>query len=111
MKLLLDQNVGKRIVASMEDVFPNSVHVSMLSLGNASDLEIWKLALDQKMILVSTDPEFLNLSIISKKSPKTIYIKGDVITTTKLEWVLRVHFDSIQEFVEEQVAVCLTIQA
>lgn len=111
MKLLIDQNIGKRIIDNIQDVFPKSNHVSNLALGNASDLEIWEYALNKNMVLVSSDAQFLDLSIVASKSPKTIFIKGETITTNKLEWVLRVNQDSIKEFVEEQIADCLTIQA
>ena len=41
MKLLLfDQNLSPRLVDHLADIYPDSVHVSSLRLGDAMDIEI-----------------------------------------------------------------------
>ena len=47
MKLLLfDQNISPRLVDRLADIYPDSVHVSTLDMGNAMDSEIWQYAHD-----------------------------------------------------------------
>ncbi len=111
MKLLLDQNIGKKIIENLQDIYPESKHATELPKGQDSDFEFWNFALANELVLVTTDADFLNLSIIAHKSPKTIHIHGEVITTTKMEWILRINQQSIQEFVDNPQTDCLTIQA
>lgn len=111
MKILVDQNIAPKLIDNIADLFPDSTHVNEIVLNKSTDQEIWKYALDNDYVLVSTDNGFSNLSILSEKAPKTIFIKGEVITTLKLEWTLRVNEESIKHFVTEDPSICLTIQA
>jgi predicted nuclease of predicted toxin-antitoxin system len=111
MALLIDQNISKKRVESIQDLYPGSVHLSNSGLVNPTDLDVWKYALDKGLVLISTDSGFLNYSILADKSPKTIYIKGEIMTSNKLEWILRVNFETIEHFVNEDPSTCLTIQA
>ncbi|MFT4754736.1 MAG: putative nuclease of putative toxin-antitoxin system [Salibacteraceae bacterium] len=110
MKLLIDQNFSKKLIQSLTDIFPGSEHVSSLGLEEATDHDIWKFALEKDMVLISTDTGFFNYSILAEKAPKTIYISGDIITTNKLEWILRINHENINGFINEDPSVCLTIQ-
>lgn len=44
MKLLFDENLSFRLISLLSDVFPDSVHVHKIGLGNASDENIWEHA-------------------------------------------------------------------
>ena len=44
MKLLFDENLSFRLISFLSDVFPDSVHVHKIGLGNASDENIWEHA-------------------------------------------------------------------
>jgi predicted nuclease of predicted toxin-antitoxin system len=47
MKLLLfDQNLSPRLIDRLADIYPDSVHVFSLRLGNAMDVDIWQYARD-----------------------------------------------------------------
>lgn len=59
MKLLLfDQNISPRLVEHLSDLYPNSVHVSMVDMGNALDIEVWQYAYDNDYIIVTKDADF-----------------------------------------------------
>ena len=111
MKLLIDQNFSKKVIESLGDLYPNSEHVSNLESIQLTDYNIWKYAFDKDLVLITTDSGFFNYSILADKAPKTIYINGDIITTNKLEWILRVNNEAIKSFVKEDPSICLTIQA
>lgn len=42
MKLLLDQNLSHRLVPSLSDVCPGSVHVRDAGLAQADDEAVWR---------------------------------------------------------------------
>ena len=44
MKLLLDQNISHRLVASLTESYPDTTQVALLGLGDADDRTIWELA-------------------------------------------------------------------
>lgn len=46
MKLLLDENLSRRIVPFLQAIFPDSSQVALLNLEGASDSEIWQYAKD-----------------------------------------------------------------
>ncbi|MDN5865574.1 MAG: DUF5615 family PIN-like protein [Gammaproteobacteria bacterium] len=43
MKLLLDANPSHRMLAELEQSFPDSDHVTRLGLATANDRELWDL--------------------------------------------------------------------
>jgi predicted nuclease of predicted toxin-antitoxin system len=42
MKLLLDENLSRRIVPFLQTAFPGSTQIALLGLESASDSEIWQ---------------------------------------------------------------------
>ena len=57
MKLLFDQNLSFRLVAKLEDVYPDSTHVRMVGLSEAPDLEVWNYASANGLTIVSKDDD------------------------------------------------------
>ncbi|MEK6752499.1 MAG: DUF5615 family PIN-like protein, partial [Chloroflexota bacterium] len=59
MKLLLfDQNLSPRLVEHLADIYPDSIHVFSLGLGDAMDIEIWQYAHDNDYMIVTKDADF-----------------------------------------------------
>jgi len=111
MKLLIDQNISHKIIDSISDIYPKSIHVTELTLTEGSDLEIWEFALVNDFVFLTTDPETCNRNVISEQSPKIICIQSEVITTTKVEWTLRVNQESIEQFINNSdISSCLLIK-
>ena len=44
MKLLFDENLSRKLVARLADLYPDSVHVAEASLLESPDREIWEFA-------------------------------------------------------------------
>tara|TARA_R110002050_G_scaffold300722_2_gene471883 strand:- start:23312 stop:23647 length:336 start_codon:yes stop_codon:yes gene_type:complete len=109
MKLLIDQNISNRIIESISDIFPGSAHVKEANLSDASDEEIRAYAYSNKFALVTTISDFFDLNMVLENAPKIIYIKGNHVTTNKLEWAVRVNQEGIENFISENPATCLTI--
>ena len=111
MKLLIDQNISHRIIDSISDIYPDSIHLTEVHLATSSDLEIWEYALNHDLILLTTDPEACNRNVLSSIAPKIICIQSEVVTTNKVEWTLRVNQELIQQFVDgEDLSNCLLIK-
>jgi predicted nuclease of predicted toxin-antitoxin system len=62
--LQFDQNLSPSLVSRFADVFPDSSHVSLLSLDRASDEAVWQFARDNDFSLVSKDAGFSDLSLL-----------------------------------------------
>ena len=58
MKLLFDENVSPRLVPSLADVFPGSVHIRDVGQARATDAAIWEYARDHDLTIVSNDSDF-----------------------------------------------------
>jgi len=46
MKLLLDENLSKRLVPFLQHDFPGSTQVALLGMESASDKDVWQRAKD-----------------------------------------------------------------
>jgi len=110
MKLLLfDQNISPRLVDRLADMYPSSVHVSSLGLGNAMDIEIWEYARDHDYIIVTKDADFSEFGIIKGFPPKIIWIRRGNCSTRDIENILRDNFSAINSLSEEQGTGILTL--
>lgn len=50
MKLLLDENLSRRIVPFLQADFPESTQVALLGMESASDSDIWQYAKDHGFV-------------------------------------------------------------
>ena len=64
MKLLLDQNLSRRLPGLIGDLFPGSDHVASLGLDRVSDEEVWKFAAKEGFSIVSKDSDFHQMSLV-----------------------------------------------
>ena len=58
MRLLLDQNLSRRLLAELAPIFADSAHVGALGLDPATDREIWAYAGEHGYLIVSKDSDF-----------------------------------------------------
>jgi predicted nuclease of predicted toxin-antitoxin system len=54
-RLLLDHNLSPKLVRRLIDLYPESAHVSQLSLDHALDKAIWEYARDHDYVIVTKD--------------------------------------------------------
>ena len=52
MKLLLDENLSKRLVPFLQHDFPGTTQVVLLGMGSASDKDVWQRAKDDGYVVV-----------------------------------------------------------
>ncbi len=102
MKLLLfDQNISPRLVDRLADVYPGSVHVFTLGLGNAMDIEIWQYAYDHDYMIVTKDADFSEFGVVKGFPPKIIWIRRGNCSTQQIESILRENYSAISALSED----------
>jgi predicted nuclease of predicted toxin-antitoxin system len=69
VKLLLDQNVSRRLIGLLNDQFPGSAHVADIGLAAASDRAIWEYAGENSFMIVSKDADFHHLGFLLGAPP------------------------------------------
>lgn len=105
--LLFDENLSRRLVASLADIFPNSTHVRLCGLGGATDRAILEYAQEQRHVLVTRDADFEALSVTS--GAKVIVLRipdGPALAAAN---VLRRHYTDVQRFVAHPETTCLIL--
>lgn len=109
MKLLLDQNISRKLIHDLAEYFPGSQHVYLLDLHTASDEEIWQHARENGYAIVTQDSDFNERSIIYGYPPKVIWIRTGNISTEYVKELLIAHHADILLFAEDTSLGCLLL--
>lgn len=75
MKLLLDENLSRRLVPFLQHEYPGSSQVVLLGMESASDKEVWQKAKSDDYVIVTRDADFQELSLVWGQPPKVIRLK------------------------------------
>lgn len=74
MKLLLDENLSRRIVPLLREAWPETTQVALAGLEKASDRELWEFAKSNGFVIVSKDDDFIDLQAGLGYPPKVILL-------------------------------------
>ena len=75
MKLLLDENLSRRLIPFLQHAYPGSSQVVLMGLESASDKEVWQKAKDDGFVILTRDADFQELSLVWGQPPKVIRLK------------------------------------
>ena len=75
MKLLLDENLSRRLVPFLQHDYPQSNQVVLLGMESASDKDVWQKAKDDDYVIVIRDADFQELSLVWGQPPKVIRLR------------------------------------
>jgi predicted nuclease of predicted toxin-antitoxin system len=75
MKLLLDENLSRRIIPFLQQAYPGSSQVVLVGLESSTDLAIWEYAKESGFVVVSLDIDFVDLSLLKGQPPKLIRLR------------------------------------
>ena len=75
MKLLLDENLSRRLVPFLQHDYPGSNQVVLLGMASASGKEVWQKARDEGYVIVTRAAAFQELSLVWGQPPKVIWLK------------------------------------
>ncbi len=110
MKLLFDENLSRKLVARLADLFPGSTHVAFENLLQRPDLEVWQFARARGFAVVSADADFYQIAATLGAPPKVVWLRGCDYSTGVAERLLRERSILIARFEgnEEQAVLILT---
>jgi predicted nuclease of predicted toxin-antitoxin system len=75
MKLLLDENLSRRIIPLLDEHYPGSTQVALIGLERAVDQEIWQYAKENNFVILTQDSDYYDLSLVQGAPPKVIWLK------------------------------------
>lgn len=109
VKLLFDQNLSRKLVDRLADIFPNSSHVHFYNLTAADDSDIWEFAKANGFCIVTQDADFAERSHLYGSPPKVIWLRCGNAPTNRVEAIFRSALETIQEFVIDPALDCLEL--
>ena len=74
MKLLLDENLSRRLVPALQDRFPGSSQVALLGLERATDAALCNYAAEHGFVLCSKDDDFYRIVAARGYRPKLVHM-------------------------------------
>lgn len=98
MKLLLDENLSRKLVVRLAELYPESAHVLEFGLLASVDREIWDFAKARNFVIVSADSDFYELATTIGPPPKVVWLRRWTHPTRDAEHVLRREAIRITEF-------------
>lgn len=109
MNLLFDQNLSRKLVTRLADVFPNASHVQLHGLSEKTDQEIWKFAKLNNFCIVTQDVDFAERSRLYGSPPKVVWLRCGNAPTHQIEALIRAGQEAIQELLEQSDLHCLEL--
>jgi len=98
VKLLLDENLSRKLVARLTELYPGAAHVAQFGLLASSDREIWEFAKANNLVIVGTDSDFYELAATLGPPLKVVCLRRWTHSTKDAEQVLRRQAIRITEF-------------
>jgi len=109
MKLLLDENLSRRIIPFLQSDFPGSSQVVLEGLEQATDWQVWEYAKDQHYIIVTKDSDFYDLSLLHGTPPKVVWLQTGNASKSKVMQLLLENREAIERLATNQDTACLEI--
>ena len=64
MRLLLDENLSRRLVPLLQASYPGTSHVALVGMERAWDRLVWDYAQKNGFVIVTSDADFEELSLL-----------------------------------------------
>jgi predicted nuclease of predicted toxin-antitoxin system len=109
MKLLYDNNLSHKLVARLNDIFPDSTHVMMENLDESEDQKIWLFAKERGYTIVTKDADYNEISVIKGFPPKIIWLTIGNCKIQDVERIIRNKAIIINDFYQNKNAGIIEI--
>jgi predicted nuclease of predicted toxin-antitoxin system len=109
MKLLLDQNLSRKLIPQLEAIYPGSTHITSVLPESSDDAEIWRFAKENGFTILTKDDDFEQRSILEGHPPKVIWVRLGNCTTPAVEDLLLRSSKIIFAFGDDQEKAILPI--
>lgn len=110
MKLLFDENISQRLVALLENEFPESRHIEDVVDRGSTDTGIWEVAKTLELMIVSKDNDFRQRALLLGPPPKVIWLDLGNARTAAVANLLRSNVERIRAFYAEQAQGLLVLE-
>lgn len=111
MKLLYDENLSRRLLARLGDLYPESEHVVPSGLEALSDREIWTYAESRGFVIVTKDWDFVQLSSLLGHPPKVVWLRLGNCSTHNVAEVLRRRYLELLNFEHDDSTALLIVSS
>lgn len=101
MKLLLDENLSRRLVPVLQGKYPGATQVAVAGLQQATDAEIWEFARLHGYIIVTKDDDFTGLQDLHGFPPKLIVLRLGNCTNRQVLEMLLASADYLSHLLEQ----------
>jgi predicted nuclease of predicted toxin-antitoxin system len=109
LKLLFDQNLSRKLVTRLADIYPTLSHVQFHELEDKTDTEIWEFARTNDFCIVTQDADFAERSRLYGSPPKVVWLRCGNTPTSQVETLLRSGAGAIQELLSDPNFHCLEL--
>jgi predicted nuclease of predicted toxin-antitoxin system len=109
LKLLFDQNLSRKLVIRLADIFPDSSHIQFRNMAESSDTKIWEFAKNNNFCIVTQDADFAEKSRLYGSPPKVIWLRCGNTKTRDVELILRSGIEAIHELLSNSSLDCLEL--
>jgi len=109
VKLLLDENLSRRLIPRIADLFSGCVHVASEGLLQAPDVAVWEYAKLNGFCIVTADGDFYELATALGPPPKVIWLRNCNYPTAIAEQLLRGQAIRVAEFLNDPEQAVLII--
>ena len=109
MKLLLDENLSRRLVPFLQQDFSGTSHVVLLGLESASDREVWNVAKADDYVIVTRDADFQELSVVWGAPPRVVRLKTLNVNRGTMLNLLLENKDQIHQVLETEGTACIEL--
>lgn len=110
MKLLLDQNLSRRLLQDIDAAFPGSQHVANINLTAEDDESIWRFAADHGFVIISKDSDFFHRALLRGHPPKVIHLRAGNCSTQHIRNLIMDNAPLIYEFIADPVESLLILE-
>jgi predicted nuclease of predicted toxin-antitoxin system len=92
MKLLLDQNLSRKLIKQIAEAYPDSCHLTAVLPEDSSDRDIWLYAEKNEFVIVTKDDDFEQRIVLLGHPPKVVWIRlGNCLTADVAALLLNSH--------------------
>jgi predicted nuclease of predicted toxin-antitoxin system len=109
MKLLLDENLSRRVIPAIVDAYPESSQIALLGMESVADGGVWEYARREGYILVTQDSDFHDLSALYGHPPKIIWLKCGNQPRRRIVEILLSIRDDVYIFANNPDLSCLEV--
>jgi predicted nuclease of predicted toxin-antitoxin system len=109
VKLLFDQNLSHKLITTLAEFYPDSLHTRFLGFERVPDAEIWFYARTHGCTIVTKDSDLGELAVLRGAPPKVIWLRIGNCSTAAVEKVLRDQARTIKSFANDPARIVLEL--